>query len=158
MIVAQGSFNSIQHWGQEVGLRAAAGEEGSVASHEVKGDALEQLTDCFMLVRAIVPSKGGPKAFELGHCNLVHTTESFQGDWQENKALLPAGISSLTHFSVISFVQGTAWASCCSPKVRAGQGAGHRHVQGSVLAITPASDQHITRSCCCAREKVSFLL
>ena len=91
MIVALGSFNSIQHWGQEVGLRAAAGEEGSVASHEVKGDALEQLTDCFMLVRSIVPGKGGPKAFELGHCNLVHTTESFQGDWQENKALLPAG-------------------------------------------------------------------
>ena len=59
MIVALGSFNSIQHWGQEVGLRAAAGEEGSVASHEVKGDALEQLTDCFMLVSVSSKDKGG---------------------------------------------------------------------------------------------------
>ena len=71
IIVTLGSFNSIQHWGQEVGLRAAAGEEGSVASHEVKGDALEQLTDCFMLVRAIVPSKGGPKALYKIHLSTI---------------------------------------------------------------------------------------
>ena len=46
----QSSLNAVQLWGQEVGFRAAACEEGSIASHEMEGDALEQLTHSFPLI------------------------------------------------------------------------------------------------------------
>ena len=62
------SFYTVKFRWQEVGVQAAATDESSIASHEMKRNFLEELADKFFLIRSTVYCQGSSKAFELGDC------------------------------------------------------------------------------------------
>ena len=74
--------------------------------------SLRQLVHNFPLVRPRVPCQCCSKTLELAYGLVVHASKGLKGDWQEDKPLLSASISSIPHFSVIRLVKSSARAAC----------------------------------------------
>ena len=98
---------------------------------------MHQLATSFPLIRPCVPCHCCSKTLELADGLVVHASKGLNGNWQEDKPLLSAGISGVPHFSVICLVKSPALAGSGSSKIGAGEGAGHGNVEGGVFPITP---------------------
>ena len=143
---------------QKVIIRAAADQEGGVASCQGEGDPLEQVPGGLCLLQALLSGQCCSQHLDLPGGHFVETPQGFHSEGDKGKTLLPAAFSCALNFPLVGFFSGPLpRASSCSCQVGGGQRAGDSDVYSRILAIHPSGDEDVCWARLGAREEVATL-
>ena len=78
---------------QEIIIGSTSHQHGCIPFHQVQGEPLEEVTYGYRLVMPCLPSQGTAQLLQLLDCDPVHPPQRLNSHWDEDQALLPAGLS-----------------------------------------------------------------
>ena len=106
----------------------------------------------------LAPCQCSRQLSQLGNSTRVKSAKSFNREGQEDDALKAASFCRVLDFPLVGLVESSTCLCCSTLDIGRRERADHGNIYGTIFAVDPAADCHISRTSNGSRQQILLLL